>query len=161
MPAADRFFQFPDPLLELGLLQRTINQRQDAIIVVPFGQVVESAVFNGLHPVGDVAVSGQQNNLELRITGFDIGHEGHPGSIGQFDVAQHHLKVAFFQQAQAFFGRASRGDLETFEREDAGEQAAQGSFVVDQKNAGGHKAGSSWAKGGEWTGETGTKNKMV
>ncbi len=45
------------------LFRRTAQQGQDLVVVVAFGDVVEGAVLDGLHAVGDIAVGRQQDHF--------------------------------------------------------------------------------------------------
>ena len=49
--------------LHPGFFDRTAQQGQDLVVVVALGDVIEGAVLDGLHPVGDVAVGRQQDHL--------------------------------------------------------------------------------------------------
>ena len=79
--------------LHLGLFGGTAEQRQYLVIVVTFGNVIKSSVLDGLHTVGNVAVSGHQDDFHRRCRLLDSAHELHAAAVRQFDIAEHHIRL--------------------------------------------------------------------
>ena len=48
-----------------GLLHSLGDQGENFIVVVAFGNIIESTVLDGLHAVGDITVGGQQDDFGM------------------------------------------------------------------------------------------------
>ena len=109
-------------------------QGQDLVVVVAFGDVVEGAVLDGLHAVGDIAVGRQQDHFGGRRGLLDAADHLDAVAVGQLDVAQHHVGVV---PAERFHPRSavrSLGHLVTFQPDDPRHQPPQLLFIVDDQN---------------------------
>ena len=73
--------------LSQGFFHGLAHQGDDAVVVVALGDVVESAVFDGLHPVGNVPMGSQQNDFHRRKRFPDGAHQLYPISVGQKHIA--------------------------------------------------------------------------
>ena len=65
-----------------------VEQRNNPVVVIAFSKVIESAVFNGLHAIGDIAVGGKQYNFGKGRNSFQLCGELHAIAIGEFHIAQ-------------------------------------------------------------------------
>ena len=83
------------------LLRRTAQQRQDLVVVVAFGDVVECAVLDRLHAVGYVAVGGEQDDFGGGCDLLDPADQFHAVAVGEFDVAQHDVRFVLAEQPEA------------------------------------------------------------
>jgi len=117
-----------------GLVDRAAQQRNDLVVVIPFGDVVECAVLDRLYAVGDIAVGGQQDHLAVGFGLFDPGYHLDSVAVGQFYVAQYDFRVRTFELAQARRTVFCLDHLVAFEADDAGEQSAKLGFVVDNQD---------------------------
>ena len=122
------------PPLHPGLLDGTAQQGQYLVVVVALGDVVEGAVLDGLHPVGDVAISRQQDNFGRRCGLLDLRHHLDAVAVGQLHVAQHHVGIAAAERFQPRGAVRGFRHIVPFERDDPGQQPAQLLFVVDNQN---------------------------
>ena len=122
------------PPLHFGLFGGPAQQGQDLVVVVAFGDVVEGAVLDGLHAVGDIAVGRQQDHFGGRRGLLDAADHLDAVAVGQLDVAQHHVGVV---PAERFHPRSavrSLGHLVTFQPDDPRHQPPQLLFIVDDQN---------------------------
>ena len=81
------------PPLHFGFFGSAAQQGQDFVVVVAFGDVVESAVLDGLHAVGNIAVGRQQNHFDRGCGLLDAAHHLDAVAVGQFDIAQHDIGI--------------------------------------------------------------------
>ena len=86
-------FDAGQPPLHFGFFGRPAQQGQYLVVVVAFGDVVERAVLDGLHPVGDIAVGCQQNHLGGGRGFLDPAYHLDAVAVGEFDIAQYYVGI--------------------------------------------------------------------
>ena len=101
------------------LLRRTAQQRQDLVVVVAFGDVVECAVLDRLHAVGYVAVGGEQDDFGSGCDLLDPADQFHAVAVGEFDVAQHDVGFVLAEQPEARGTVRSLLHVVSFQSDDA------------------------------------------
>ena len=74
-----------------GLLYRTADEGNNLVIVISFGDIVESPVLDGLYAIGNIAVSRQENDLHIRRSFLDSQHQVHPVPVGQKNITQSYI----------------------------------------------------------------------
>ena len=114
----------------VDFLHSTADYRYDLIVVIPLGNVVECAVFDSLHPVRDISVSRQEDDLCFGLQFFYLLYHLHPVAIGQKHIAQYQLRRFGREQFQA---RGTIGRLEhliTFQFHHACQQFPYDGFVI-------------------------------
>ena len=116
------------------LLRRMAQQRQDLVVVVAFGDVVECAVLDRLHAVGYVAVGGEQDDFGSGCDLLDPADQFHAVAVGEFDVAQHDVGFVLAEQPEARGTVRSLLHVVSFQSDDARQQRTQLGFVVDNQN---------------------------
>ncbi len=116
------------------LLRRTAQQRQDLVVVVAFGDVVECAVLDRLHAVRNVAVGGQQDHFGIGRDRLDPADQVDSVAVREFDVAQHDVRFVLAEQPEARGTVRSLLHVVSFQSDDARQQRTQLGFVVDNQN---------------------------
>ena len=72
-----------------------MDERDDFIVVVAFGDVVESTLLNGPHPAGDIAVGGQQDDFRSGRGFPKLFYQIDPISVGQNLTSQRMTSKVF------------------------------------------------------------------
>ena len=80
-------FQTVETTLHLRFFTSTCKERNDFIVVVALGNVVECPVAHGLYAVRNIAVGCQQDHLRIGYGRFDFPDHIHPVAVGQFYIA--------------------------------------------------------------------------
>src|SRR5439155_11573824 len=125
---------------QAGELERAADGRPEVVVVERLGHVVESALPHGRHGRGNRAVGGQQDDGEVRPAcaeapqELDTVHLGHP-PVGDDDVSR-----ALLERRQR--RRAARAGLALVAgaAERRGDDAGDARLVVDDEDAGPHRA---------------------
>ena len=71
----------------------TADKRYNLIVIITFGDIIESAVLNGLHPVRDITVRRQQDYLYVRGCFLDRRHKVYPVTVRKKYIAQDYIRA--------------------------------------------------------------------
>ena len=94
-------FQFLQADIHARLLHGTADKRYNLIVIITFGDIIESAVLNGLHPVRDITVRRQQDYLYVRGCFLDRRHKVYPVTVRKKHIAQDYIRALKFQLLQS------------------------------------------------------------
>ena len=117
--------------IHCGLLYRTADEGNNLVIVISFGDIIESPILDGLHPVGDIAVGGQQNDFHIGSRLFDGQHQVYPVPVGQKHITQSYIGVLDFQLSQSSPAITGLADFVSFQLHHTCQQGTDLHLVVN------------------------------
>ena len=117
----------------MRFLDSPAHQRNNPVVVVAFGDVIEGPVLDGRYPVSNGAVGGEHDNFGGGVRLLYLGGEGDSVFVGQFHIAQNHMHLFAFQHFQPGSSVFGFQYGVAFEAQNPGQQTAEPGFIIDNQ----------------------------
>ena len=124
-----------------GLLVGALHHQFHFFQIERLGDVVVRAQAHGFHGVADGAVSGDADDLHIRLHGPQFLHQVDAPRVGQANVHHGHVEIRLVGFLQGVLRRMSRLHAADFALQLALEQPGDGRFVVHHQHAVGVRHG--------------------